>query len=175
MVNKKMKIKKEKDAYGQGVWAYFNGENIHEIVERDDGFIDTSKIGPAVYFKDYDDWSENDKKSIKLAKGRILDIGCGAGRISLYLQKKGFNVVAIDNSPYAIEICKKHGLKNAIVMSIDEIGKFKPNGFDTIIMFGNNFGLFGNYKKAKKLLEVMYKITSKLLPNIIIVSKPFGL
>lgn len=151
--------KKEKDAYGQEILAFLNGGNVQEIVERDDGFIDTSG-GPDAYFKEYKDWSEHDKKSIKLAKGRVLDIGCGAGRNSLYLQKKGFDVIGIDNSPYAIEVCKKRGLKNARVISIEEIGKFKPNSFDTIIMFGNNFGLFGSYKKAKKLLKIMYKITS---------------
>lgn len=152
-------MKKEKDAYGREILAFLNGEDVQEIVERDDGFIDTSG-GPDVYFKEYKDWSEHDKKSIKLAKGRILDVGCGAGRNSLYLQKKGFDVIGIDNSPYAIEVCKKRGLKNAKQISIEEIGKFKPNSFDTIIMFGNNFGLFGSYKKAKELLKIMYNITS---------------
>lgn len=152
-------MKKENDAYGQEIWAYLNGAKVQEIVERDDGFIDTSS-GPDAYFKEFKDWSAQDKKTIKLVKGRVLDVGCGAGRNSLYLQKKGFDVIGIDNSPYAIMVCKKRGLKNARVMSIDEIGKFKPNSFDTIIMFGNNFGLFGNYKRAKKILGRMYEITS---------------
>ena len=122
-------MKPEKDAYGQEIWAYLNGEMVNgEIVERDDGFIDISGE-PAVYFAEYKDWSENDKKSIKLVKGRVLDIGCGAGRISLYLQKKDYDVTGIDNSPYAIKTCKKRGLQKARVMSIDEVNKFKPNSF----------------------------------------------
>ena len=37
---------------------------------------------------------------------------------------------------------------------------FEPNSFDTIIMMGNNFGLFGSYHKAKKLLKRFHKMTS---------------
>lgn len=153
-------MKPEKDAYGQEIWAYLNGEKYQEIVERDDGFVDISG-GPAIYFAEYRSWSENDKKAIKLVKGKVLDIGCGAGRNSLYLQKKGYDVTGIDNSPLAIKTCKKRGLKKARVMSIDQVHKFKPNSFDTIIMFGNNFGLFGSFKKSKILLKKLYKITSQ--------------
>jgi hypothetical protein len=37
------------DAYGQELWAYFNGKASFEIVERDDGFFDVS-LGPELYF-----------------------------------------------------------------------------------------------------------------------------
>jgi len=46
-------------------------------------------------------------------------------------------------------------------MSIEEIHKFKQNSFNTIVMFGNNFGLFRNFKKAKQLLKKLHKITSE--------------
>jgi SAM-dependent methyltransferase len=91
--------------------------------------------------------------------GRVLDIGCGAGRHSLYLQKNGFDVVGIDNSPLAIKVCKLRGLKKAKEMSINNLD-FPPNHFDTIVMMGNNFGLFANRKKAKKLLKFFFKITT---------------
>jgi hypothetical protein len=45
-------------------------------------------------------------------------------------------------------------------MSIEEVN-FKPDSFDTIIMMGNNFGLFGGYEKARKLLKKFHKMTSK--------------
>ena len=77
----------------------------------------------------------------------------------MYLQNKGFDVLGIDSSPLAIKICKLRGLKRAKVMPIEELD-FKPNSFDTIIMLGSNFGLFGSFKKAKGLLKKMYKMTS---------------
>jgi len=45
-------------------------------------------------------------------------------------------------------------------MSIADIGRFKPNSFDTVIMMGNNFGLFGGYKEARARLRNLHRITS---------------
>jgi hypothetical protein len=59
-----------------------------------------------------------------------------------------------------VEVCKLRGVKNARLRSIDEIGKFKPASFDTVIMMGNNFGLFGGFKKARRLLKQLHVITS---------------
>ena len=151
-------LKPEEDAFGQEIWAYYKGERASEIVERDDGYFDVSS-GPKMYFSEYDDWHSVDRKAMEFVKGRVLDIGCGAGRHSLYLQKKGFDVLGIDSSPLAIEVCKLRGLEKAKVVAIEDIN-FKPDSFDTIIMMGNNFGLFGSFKKAKMLLKKFHKMTS---------------
>jgi 2-polyprenyl-3-methyl-5-hydroxy-6-metoxy-1,4-benzoquinol methylase len=154
------RIKSWEDTFGQEMWAYYKGEEASEIVERDDGYFNASPKGPAIYFSEYKDWDPLDRKAMKLVKGRVLDIGCGAGRHSLYLQKMGHNVLGIDSSPLAIKICEERGLKRARVMSIEELN-FKPNSFDTIIMLGSNFGLLGSFKKAKRLLKKLYKMTSE--------------
>jgi len=152
-------MKLSKDAYGQEIWAYFEGRRSFEIVERDDGYLDVSK-GPKLYFADYKDWSDHEKKAIQLVRGKVLDIGCGAGRHSLYLQNKGLDVTGIDNSPLAIKVCKARGLKQARVLSIFEIDKLKSHSFDTIILLGNNLGLFGSSENAKSLLKRFYKLTT---------------
>ncbi|MGD8565839.1 MAG: methyltransferase domain-containing protein [Candidatus Bathyarchaeota archaeon] len=152
-------LKPEEDAYGQEIWACYQGRPVIEIVERDDGYIDASKFGPQMYFSEFNDWPPIERKAINHVKGRVLDIGCGAGRHSLYLQAKGFDTIGIDNSPLAIKVCKSRGLRKAKEMSINDLD-FPPNHFDTIIMMGNNFGLLANCKKAKKLLETFFKITS---------------
>jgi 2-polyprenyl-3-methyl-5-hydroxy-6-metoxy-1,4-benzoquinol methylase len=53
----------------------------------------------------------DEKKAIDYAKGRVLDVGCGAGRHILYLQKKGLKVLGIDQSPLAVNMCKLRGAK----------------------------------------------------------------
>jgi len=162
-----MKAKLKKDTYGKEIWEYFKGKESFEIVEREDGYIDIFG-GAKKYFSEYRNWPNHEKKAIKLIRGKVLDVGCGAGRHSLYLQKKGFDVVGIDNSSLAIKVSKLRGLKKTRVMSITEVGKFKPDSFDTIIMMGNNFGLFGSFKRARLLLRKFYRITS---PNALIIAE----
>lgn len=153
-------MNKQRDAYGAELMAvYRGGKNIPEIVEREDRLISTSNW-PARYIGEYSTWAPPEKQAMRLVKGRVLDVGCGAGRHSLYLQKKGFEVTGIDNSPGAIKVCKLRGHKKARLMSITDIHRFKKNSFDTIIMMGNNFGLFGGYKQARRLLKQMHRITS---------------
>ena len=153
------RLKPEEDAYGQVAWAFFNGNEVYEIAERDDGYISASSL-PKIYFSSYDEWAPYEKKAMEYVKGRVLDVGCGAGRHSLYLQGQGFDVLGIDVSPLAVQVCKLRGLRKAQVMPIDEVN-FKQNSFDTILMMGSNFGLFGSFRKAQRLLKKFYKMTSK--------------
>ena len=148
------------DAYGQQLLAQYRNQTATvEIIERDDFYIDTGS-DPGLYFTEYEQWMASEQRAMELATGRILDIGCGAGRHSLYLQNKGCDVTGIDNSPGAIEVCRLRGLKKALVRPISEIDEFPPNSFDTIIMMGNNFGLFGSAENAKTILEKMNRITA---------------
>jgi len=148
------------DAYGSEFMAVYRGaSNILEIVEREDNLISTSNW-PSRYFGEYSTWGPLEKQAMRLVKGRVLDIGCGAGRLGLYLQKKGFEVTGIDNSPGAIKVCRLRGHKKARLMAIADIHRFKKDSFDTILMMGNNFGLFGSYKQAVRLLKEMHRISS---------------
>lgn len=153
-------LKDYQDAFGHGIHDYFKdkgGEG--EIVERDDGYIDVSG-GPKAYFTEYKDWAPMERKAMRYARGRVLDIGSGAARHSLYLQGKGLEVLGIDNSPLAIEVCKLRGLRNAKVVPISQISS-KLGVFDTVLMLGNNFGLFGSFEGARRLLKKLSRITSE--------------
>jgi SAM-dependent methyltransferase len=153
-------MKTSQDAYGQQLLAqYHSKQTTVEIIERDDGYIDTGS-NPGLYFSEYRKWSPLEKRAIKLARGKVLDVGCGAGRHALYLQAKNFDVVGIDNSPGAIRVCKLRGLKKALVRSISDVDKFKPASFDTIIMMGNNFGLFRSKESARLILKKFARITA---------------
>ncbi len=147
------------DAYGHLISDYHNGIENVEIVERSDSFIDTSQLGPLDYFAEYNDWAEHQKLAIDHAAGRVLDIGCGAGRHCLYLQARGYAVLGTDISPLAIQTCHSRGLKNAIVAPITQLSS-KIGIFDTILMMGHNFGLTGSYKRAKWLLKRFDAMTS---------------
>jgi len=156
------------DAYGEQLWSYFKtGEPKREIIEREDGLLSLGQYGGKLYFSEYKDWQKIEKEAMKYVKGRVLDIGCGAGRHSLYLQGKGFDVTGIDNSPLAIKISRLRGLKKTKVIGIEKVGQLKPNSFDTVIMMGNNFGLFGSYRLAQTLLKKLHRVTS---PDALIIA-----
>ncbi|MCA9973525.1 MAG: class I SAM-dependent methyltransferase, partial [Anaerolineales bacterium] len=143
----------KQDAYGQEVHDYFHGQtDITEIVERDDGYIDTSS-GPDAYFAPYAAWSPVEQEAIQLAAGRVLDVGCGPGRVLLHLQAQGLEAVGIDNSPLAVEVARARGAHGARVLSITRASRKTLGTFDTIVMFGNNFGLFGTAQRARWLLR----------------------
>ena len=150
---------KFKDAFGKSLSDYYIYGLNYLIAERDDGFFSDAG-GVKVYFNEYKDWPPREKKALKYVKGKVLDLGCGAGRHTLYLQKKGFDVLGIDSSPLAIKVCRKRGLKKARVLDIKDLGP-ETGIFDTILMLCNNFGLFGDEKKAKILLKMFLKITGK--------------
>ncbi len=155
----------EQDAFGKHLLAQYEalskGEPVAaEIVERDDNYVDLGSVS-RMYFSEYEDWTDIEQQLVDRAKGKILDIGCGAGRHSLYLQEQGFDVVGIDNSPGAIEVSKIRGLKNALLRPIEEIDEFHPDSFDTILMLGNNFGLFSDGENAKLILKKMDRITTQ--------------
>ena len=66
---------------------------------------------------------------MRMVRGRVLDIGCGAGRFALYLQGKGLDVTGIDLAPAPPSW---RGVRKAMLRSGAEVGKFKPGSwFDT--------------------------------------------
>jgi SAM-dependent methyltransferase len=74
------------DAYGHSICGYFNGRQAYEVIEQSDGLIHPSEVTPKLYFAKFEDWPEVERKANGYARGRVLDVGCGTGRVALYLQ-----------------------------------------------------------------------------------------
>jgi SAM-dependent methyltransferase len=130
-----------------------------EIVEREGGFIDAGMYGPAAYFSPFRRWPKTERQALRLARGRVLDVGCGAGRVALELQERGHKVVGIDLSPLAVEVSKRRGVRDARELPVTQVGG-ELGRFDTIVMFGNNFGLMGSRRRAPWLLRRFRSITN---------------
>jgi SAM-dependent methyltransferase len=146
------------DAYGGLVYAHFKGLPSTEIIERDDHWFGVSP-GAHAYFAPFERWPSVERRALQLVRGRVLDVGCGAGRVALHLQARGHEVVAVDVSPLAVKTCRLRGVRNARVCSVTRIGR-RLGEFDTIVMLGNNFGLFGNPRRARWLLRRFHALTS---------------
>jgi SAM-dependent methyltransferase len=146
------------DAFGRALLDWARGGTIPETVERNDGFTDTG-AGREVYLSTFKEWPPAERQSIRYMRGRVLDVGCGAGRVSLHLQQRGFDVVGLDSSPLAVRAARIVGVKEVWCMSIDTLMS-RIGSFDTIVLFGNNFGLFGTPKHARELLSAWAKKAS---------------
>ena len=153
-----MTLTQQQDSYGRIVWDHLHGKRTTEIVEREDGWISVSGGAPS-YFAEFKDWPRHQRAAMRYVRGRVLDVGCGAGRCCLHLQKRGHTVVGIDVSPLAIKTCRKRGVRDARVLSFSQVSRALGR-FDTILMMGNNFGLFGSRRRARRLLRRLHAMTS---------------
>ena len=146
------------DTFGEEVWAHLNGAPAFEMLEREDGTIGLTR-GPAIYFEEFVQWQPHQQQAMDVVYGSVLDAGAGAGRFALHLQQQGFEVTAIDNSPLAVRVCKKRGVRRAKVASLRDMDA-SAQIFDTVLLLGGNFGLVESPKRAPAVLALLHRITS---------------
>jgi SAM-dependent methyltransferase len=152
-----MVLDEREDAYGAAIRDHYAGEETYEIIERDDGWIGLS-AGAAHYFSAYDEWSDRTRAAVERVEGRVLDVGCGAGRHALHLQERGHDVVGIDISPGAVEVSRDRGA-DARALDVADVRDLDDE-FDTVVMFGNNFGLVGTRATAPEILGGLAAVTT---------------
>lgn len=147
-----------KDLFGQAIFDY-QTQNAPEDLVTETNISEADEMSVAYLCRTYPEMPKIEKKALQLAKGKILDVGCGAGSHSLYLQEKGFEVTAIDISPKAIKACQLRGVKDPRVQHLLELDN-EP--FDTILLLMNGTGIFGTLAETTKYLQ---KLKSLLTPN----------
>jgi SAM-dependent methyltransferase len=146
------------DAFGRLLLDHLDGRDVHEIVERDDGLIMTGGR-PTTYFAPFRKWFTMERRAMRLARGRVLDVGCGAGRVALHLQERGLEVVAVDVSPGAVEVSRRRGVRDARLLALADVDE-SLGRFDTVILHGNNFGLLGSRRSAIRTLRTFHRLAS---------------
>jgi SAM-dependent methyltransferase len=146
------------DAFGRALYDHLHGRGGHEIIERSDGYIDVASSDLTAYFQSFAEWPAHERQAARHLHGRVLDIGCGAGRVALHAQAQGLAAVGIDISPLALEVCRSRGVAQLYLRSIAEVDR-SLGEFDTLVLMGNNFGLFGNERRARQLLRRFYGLT----------------
>lgn len=122
------------------------------VLERDDGYVEAQPA--AGYLAPFRRWPPAERQAMRLVRGRVLDVGCGAGRAALHLQERGHEVVAVDSSPGAVEVAARRGVADARVLALRELAGASGLGtFDTVLLFGNNVALLENMRVAPRLLR----------------------
>ena len=149
---------KHGDVWGAILADVLAGRQAMEIVERDDGYMMAFDAGYFVAaFAQWDDPVE--RRAMRFVRGRVLDVGCGAGRVCLHLQERGLEVIGIDSSAGAIECCLARGVRDARVLALDAVDG-TLGAFDTFVFLGQNFGMLGSRARARRLLGRLASLTT---------------
>lgn len=128
-----------KDLFGKAILDYATNNAPKDLI-TETSISEADEMSVAYLFRPFAQMPAIEQRALQESKGRILDIGCGAGSHSLYLQNKGFDVTAIDISPNAIQACKLRGIEKAFVADIMQLENDK---FDTILLLMNGAGMCG--------------------------------
>lgn len=136
------------EIFGKALLDYQNGmRDTRMRIHRDDGHIDDHD--PAVYFRN--DPLPFEEPALRRVRGQVLDVGCGAGRHLLWCMARDIPATGIDISAGAIDTCAQRGLDN--LHQLDVMTNPLPTGFDTILIFGNNIGIGGDFDGACILMR----------------------
>ena len=149
-----------KDLFGKAILD-FQTNNSPEDLITETTISEEDEMSVAYLFRDFFGMPKLEQQALLLSKGKVLDVGCGAGSHSLYLQKeKNLEVTAIDISEKAVEACQLRGISDVLKIDILEFNSIEK--FDTILLLMNGTGIFGKLEHVSKYLE---KLKSLLAEN----------
>ena len=148
-----MKIPQLRDVYGQAILDHYKGKKAELLTFS--SIAGKDELPLSHLFRSFNDMPKLEQQALSLAKGKVLDIGCGTGSHSLYLQETGHSVKSIDISKGAVKVCELRGLKNAVCTNF---WKLKDEKFDTILSLMNGIGISGTLSQLPDFLNHLKSI-----------------
>lgn len=134
---------------GKALLAYWRGDaGAAYTYERDDGFKERHLV--ADYFRSPSEFSSLEKRALDLCDGHVLEAGAGAGSHALFLQERGFKVVANDIAHGAVEVMSARGLRE---VHSGPISDMPPGAFDTLLLLGRAIGLVEDLEGLQNFLR----------------------
>ena len=113
--------------------------------------FDDDEMPVAHLFRSYHEMPPLEQRALNEARGKVLDVGAGAGCHALALQERGLDVTAVDISPLSCETMKERGVANVECVNI-----FHPHfqeRFDTLLLLMNGTGIAGKLSRLPQLLS----------------------
>jgi SAM-dependent methyltransferase len=146
------------DLFGNALIDYYNGNYSEDIITATN-ISEDDELPLPYLFRSFAEMPQLEQRALKECSGKVLDVGCGAGSHSLWLQEKGLQVKAIDISAGAIKVAKARGVQKATQANILDISE---ENFDTILLLMNGTGIFETVEKTGEYLQHLKTI---LKPN----------
>ncbi|MRJ08515.1 class I SAM-dependent methyltransferase [Ornithobacterium rhinotracheale] len=148
-----------KHLLGVAIKDYFEN-NLKSKVFSQTNLSEDEEFPVDYFFRKIEEMPALEQAALELAYGKVLDVGCGAGAHSMYLQNVPSveRVDAIDVSEEAISVCQARGIANAKVQDVMSCqGKY-----DTILLLMNGTGICG---KLSNLQHFLKHLKTLLAPN----------
>lgn len=145
-------IRAADDAFGRALLDYYEDqEEVAPLVLEVQGGRSGAAMSPEWFFRSYPAWEWWDRELLPLIEsGPVLDLGCGAGRASLYLEERGLSVTAVDASPGAVEVCRRRGVKDVRLADLNDPPA--DAAWAAILLLCGNLGLGGSWDGNRQLL-----------------------
>lgn len=133
-------LDKEKDPLGIMLSDFYDGDS-DAFLNVWSSTLEMSSMQGSTMFREFETMSKVEKCAIEACRGRVLDVGAGAGCHSLTLQSRNFDVDAIDISPGCVEVMRRRGVKNSYQRNILAPSTCR---YDTLLMLMNGIGISGS-------------------------------
>ncbi|NHM01962.1 class I SAM-dependent methyltransferase [Flavobacterium difficile] len=148
-----------KDLFGKAILDYQTNNSPEDLV-TETSISEADEMSVSYLFRNYNEMPKLEQKALQLAKGKVLDVGCGAGSHALELQnERKLEVTAIDISENAVHACQLRGIKHAKVVHLLDLAA--ENKFDTILLLMNGTGIFGTLKETSKYLQKLKSLLNE--------------
>ena len=121
--------------------------------------FDEDEMPVAHLFRTFNQMPRLEQKALSMAKGRVLDIGAGAGCHALALQEHGLEVKAIDISPLSCEVMKERGVKDAECVNL--FNQQLHGKYDTLLLLMNGTGIAGKLNRLPMLLNRLKELLAE--------------
>ena len=143
-------LTEREDPMGAAIRDYFRQGKSAQLKVLSSLF-DDDEMPVAHLFRSYHEMPPLEQRALNEARGKVLDVGAGAGCHALALQKRGLDVTAVDISPLSCETMKERGVANVECVNIFN-QRFQER-FDTLLLLMNGTGIAGKLSRLPQLLS----------------------
>ncbi|PJB11735.1 MAG: SAM-dependent methyltransferase [Flavobacteriales bacterium CG_4_9_14_3_um_filter_40_17] len=148
-----------KDLFGKAMLDYHTGNEPENLI-TETSISEEDVLEVSYLFRSFKEMPVLEQRALQLAAGKVLDVGCGAGSHSLYLQhERKLPVTAIDLSENAVKVSQLRGVVDA---KVQDVMKLSGEKYDTVLLLMNGAGMCGKLKNISNFLMHLKSLLTEI-------------